>query len=503
MLNVQIIVKKQDKVIGACDAEMNHIAKFIVKYKNTRIQIRASFWYTVCSFLQKGISFIVVPIYTRLLTSEEYGNYSVFQSWVGIVSIFATLNLGAGVYTKAMVDYTDERDRYTSAMQGLGTVSVIVIFAIYMFFSDWVNSFLDINLMIAMMTIVNFLLSPSYGFWSTRQRVDYKYQAMVVMTLITSCLTPMVSIVLLIFSNLRADALIIGGLVVSAIEGLFFYIYYFHKGLCFFDRHYWKYALSFNLPLIPHYLSLVVLGQSDRIMVKYFCGSSDAGIYTLASQIGLILSTLVGAINGSRVPWTYEKMKNREYKKIRKISMPLVFVMEAMVIMIMLFLPELVWILGGEEYAQAMYIAPIITVSVLMTFLYDLFATVEFYYGYTKYVMVASTTGAILNLVLNYIFIPLYGYTAAAYTTVFCYFIFMIMHYVFMNFVKRKEGIADNIFDVKIIFLSLAVVFVMSVVCTLMFERTLVRIILFCMLSGIGFFMKKRIKSNLDMMKEK
>lgn len=482
---------------------MVHFAKLVAKYKSTHIQIRASFWYTVCSFLQKGISFIVVPIYARLLTSQEYGDYSVFQSWMGIVSIFATLNLGAGVYTKAMVDYTDERDRYTSAMQGLGTVIVVGIFIMYLSFSDRINSFLDITLIIAIMAIVNLLFSPSFGFWSTRQRVDYKYQAMIAMTLITSWLTPIVSIALLIFSDLRTDALIIGSLAVPAIEGLFFYIYFFYKGRCFFEWHYWKYALSFNLPLIPHYLSLVVLGQSDRIMVKYFCGSSDAGIYTLASQIGLILSILVGAINGSRVPWTYEKMKNREYEKIRKISILLVFVLEAMVIMTMLFLPELVWILGGKEYTQAMFITPIITVSVLMTFLYDLFATVEFYYGYTKYVMVASTAGAILNLVLNYVFIPLYGYTAAAYTTVFCYFIFIILHYIFMNSVKKKEGIEDSIFDVKIIFTSLTVIFVLSIVCSLMFEHLMIRVILFCLLLSVGFFKRKRIKSGFDMLKGK
>ena len=107
---------------------MNNIFK---KRKEMPIQAKASLWYTICNFFQKGISFVVVPIYIRLLTTAEYGEWSVFQSWRDILIIFASLNLYAGVYTRALIDKEDDRDRYTSAMQGLGTlisVGFLVVF---------------------------------------------------------------------------------------------------------------------------------------------------------------------------------------------------------------------------------------------------------------------------------------------------------------------------------------------------------------------------------------
>lgn len=62
--------------------------KALRKYKSLPVQVRASFWFLICSFLQKGIQVISTPIITRLLTTTEFGQYSVFDSWLKILTIF-------------------------------------------------------------------------------------------------------------------------------------------------------------------------------------------------------------------------------------------------------------------------------------------------------------------------------------------------------------------------------------------------------------------------------
>lgn len=74
--------------------------KLIQKYKTLPVQVRASAWFLICSFLQKGISMITTPIFTRLLTTQEYGEFNVFNSWLSIVTVFVTLNLYNGVFTR-------------------------------------------------------------------------------------------------------------------------------------------------------------------------------------------------------------------------------------------------------------------------------------------------------------------------------------------------------------------------------------------------------------------
>ena len=85
------------------------------------------------------------------------------------------------------------------------------------------------------------------------------------------------------------------------------------KGKTFYDKEYWIFALKFNIPLIPHYLSLIILGQSDRIMVQKMCGDGDAGVYGFGYQIASVMTVLIGSINGARVPWTYEQLRDKTY----------------------------------------------------------------------------------------------------------------------------------------------------------------------------------------------
>lgn len=450
------------------------------KYKSMAVQAKASIWYTICNFFQKGISFIVVPIYVRLLTTAEYGEWSVFQSWAGILIIFASLNLYAGVYTKTLVDMPDKnaRDRYTSSMQGLGTLITIGLLIVYFFTHQWCNRLLGLDTPFMLLLFLYFAVYPAFSFWGTRQRVEYRYRPMVAVTIIMSIMTPVVSIILIQYTDLRAKALILGFLSTQCAVGVVFYIYHFIKGKCFYDKEYWKYAAKFNIPLIPHYLSLIVLGQSDRIMIKHFCGDSDAGIYSFAYQIASAINVLISAINGSRVPWTYEQLKARVYDRLKRITNVLIVLMAGITLMICLISPEVIGILGTDDYAIAVYVIPVVTLGVYYTFVYDLYASVEFYFGATKYVMYASITGAVLNIILNAFFIPMFGFIAAAYTTLVCYMVFMLMHYVFSEKVLKEQQINEPVYDNQTVFLLSGLISVICLASMITFNYPVIRIAL-------------------------
>lgn len=77
---------------------MTKIKQFIKKYEKMPVVARASLWFVICGFMTRGVSLLTTPIFTRLLTTEQYGVYSVFNSWLEIVTIFASLKLGYGVH---------------------------------------------------------------------------------------------------------------------------------------------------------------------------------------------------------------------------------------------------------------------------------------------------------------------------------------------------------------------------------------------------------------------
>ena len=300
--------------------ETRHHIGLLDKYRKIPLEARAAGWYTVCNILQKGIQFLVIPIYIRLLSVAEYGKYTVFQSWKEILIVFTTLNLYSGIFTKAMVNHPDDRDRYTVSMQGLTTVISLLWLAIYMLFRRVGNAVLNTDSLTMCFVFLYSMLFPAQSFWSVRQRVENKYVSMVIATLLLSVMTPVVSVAFLQWTDLRELSVIWGYLLTQSLFGLFFYIYHFTKSTSFFHKKYWTDALKFNIPLIPHYLSLIVLGQADRIMIERYCGNEEAGIYSLAYQISQMLTVLVSAVNSVFVPWGYEKLRIKDVASLKRIS---------------------------------------------------------------------------------------------------------------------------------------------------------------------------------------
>lgn len=464
-------------------------------YYNLSKPRKAAIWYVACNILQKGIAFFVIPLYVRLLSTSEYGEYTIFQSWCNILIIFATLNLYCGVFTKAMVDYPDDRDRYTSSMQGLSTLVTAVMFCTFIVLQQWWEKYLEMDFTTTVLMFIYFMSFPAISFWAVRQRVENKYKAMVVVTLLQSMATPIISLYFLLYTELRANAVIWGFLLSQTLFGLTLYVQQFIKGRCFFHKGYWKHALKFNIPLIPHYLSLIILGQIDRILIGHFCGKDKAGIYGLAYQVSMIINVVVSGINGSFVPWVYEKFRTREFVYVKEQSNKLCVLVGLMTVLAMLITPEIIRVMGTEDYYIAIWIIPAVCLSVYFQFCYGLFGCVEFYYNATRYVMIATTAGASLSLIMNLLLLPRFGFLSAGYTSLTCYAVFMLMHYFFMKRVIKSQ-IGDNIiFDIRFIAWSCVLLLGIMIICLGLYSIPLLRYTFILFLLTILFVKRNQIKS--------
>lgn len=409
----------------------------IEKYKSLPVQVRASFWFLICSFLQKGISMITTPIFTRIMSTSDYGQYGVFNSWMGIVAIITALSLTGGVHAQGLIKYDQERDVFSSSLQGLTVTLLLVWFGIYITFHNFWNNLFSLSTvqMEAMFTII--WTTAIFGFWANEQRVTYSYRILVIVTLISSVLKPTVEIILVINSVDKATARIIGWLIVDLIAFSWMFVYQMRKGKVFFSSRFWRYALVFNIPLVPHYLSQTVLNGADRIMIQRMIGDSEAGIYNLAYSLALIMTLFNTALMQTVSPWMYQKIKDHKGKEIAPIAYVTLILIAAVNLVLILLAPEAVKIFAPQSYYEAIWVIPPIAMSAYFMYAYDLFAKFAFYYEKTFAIMIASVLGALLNIILNYVFIKIYGYMAAGYTTLICYLVFAIAHYLFMKKVCR------------------------------------------------------------------
>lgn len=426
-----------------------NLKKAFDKYHSLPVQARAAFWFLLCSFMQKGVSSITVPIFTRLLESTEFGQYNIFSSWLGIIGVFVSLNLYCGVYMQGLVKHEEKRDIYSSSLQGL-TITLIAGWSIvYLLFRSFWNTLFQLTTiqMIAMLAMI--WATAAFSFWASYQRVDFKYRKLVLATIAVSVAKPVAGIVFVLHAEDKVTAMILGTALVEVIGYSGFCISQMARGRKFFVSRFWKHALSFNLPLIPHYLSLIVLHSSDRIMIGRMAGESPAGIYSLAYSVASIMILFNTALVQTLEPWRYKKLKEGRPEKIAQIFAPSLLLIAGLNLFTIVLAPEIVALFAPPAYYDAIWVIPPVAMSVYFMFTYGYFAVFEFYYEKTKYVMWATTAGAVLNIALNCLFIPLCGYYVAGYTTLLCYIVYAGAHYYFMRRICRTELGGRKVYRMK------------------------------------------------------
>lgn len=408
---------------------------------------KASIAFFISSVITKGIAYITTPLYTRLLSAEEYGQVSVYLVWVQVLGIIAMFCLHYGVFNNGMLDHPNERDEYSFSMLILSNIITLCFSGIMLCLFPVIKEWLGMELPLLVLMLVLFAVQPAYNFWAARQRYELKYKWSVVWSVVSAILSPLVAILLILFSDgNRLYARIFGAEMTLIAIYIGFYVYLGCKAKGKINTKYWKEAFLFNLPLIPHYLSTYLLNSSDKLMISALVGDDAAAFYSVAYSVAAVVTIVWTAVNSSLIPYTYEKCKQRDYKAISNIVTPIFIVFAVACSFVIMLAPEVVAIMATTDYREAVYVIPPIVGGVFFQVHYNIYANVVYYYKKPKYVMAASVSAAILNIILNYIFIAKFGYLAAGYTTIFCYFIQSVLDYIAM-----RKVVGESVYNMKCI----------------------------------------------------
>ena len=432
-------------------------SKIKTKYSSMPVQVRASLWFLISTFMQKAVSVISTPIFTRLLTTQQYGEYNVFQSWMGIITVIVTLNLFLGVFLQGLVKFEHEAKIYASSMQGLTLALCSFWTVIYFIFHDFFNQLFELNTVQMSFMLIMIWTSAVFQFWSAEQRVNNKYRLLVGLTILVMIAQPAIGIVLVQLSDAayKATARIMGMVIVNIAAYTWCFFVQMRRGKKFFSKKYWLYALKFNLPLVPHYLSQTLLYGSDRIMISRYVSESAAGIYSLAYSVAVIMTMFNTAITQTMGPWMYRKIKERKPQDIAPIVYSAMLIIAAANLTLIMLAPEAISIFAPPEYSDAKWVIPPVALSVFFMFMYDMFASFQFYFEKSWFIMAASVFGAALNIGLNYLFLSPrwfnFGYVAAGYTTLICYILYALCHYLCMRWVCKKHMDGAKVYDAKVL----------------------------------------------------
>ena len=466
------------------------------KYKNAPITLKATIWYTICNMLQKIAAFLIIPFLTRILTTADYGYYTVFLSWLEIIEIFATMRMYSNGYVAGLIKYSEEEESYTCSVQFVTLITIVLCFAIFYSFADQVSNFLQIENKLICYMFFSFFATSSVGIWSSRQRVKNRYIMMVLITFFYSVLAPIASIIGAYLSDDKLEKVIEIRILTQFIISIPFFLMNIlgrNKSVV------WKYckgALAYNIPLVPYYLSMVVLNSSDRIMIKNIVGEAEAGIYGVAYSLSMVTSVFVGAVNLSLQPWVFNKLRANTPGNASRVMGCITCFIALMNLCVLVISPELIRIIASEKYVDAVWVMPPIVCSSLIMFIYQQFLNIHFYFVKTNIVFIASIIAAVSNIVLNYVFINLVGYIAAGYTTLISYFLIMIMYYLTMKKIAANESVDyRKYFNIPLIIGVMFIFACITVSITILYPYPGIRYIMIIVASFVLFFCRKKFFS--------
>lgn len=476
-----------------------NLYNLLQRYRKSSVTFKATVWYTVCNMLQKIAAFLIIPFLTRMLSTSDYGLYSVFLSWVDIIEILATMRMYSNGYVAGLVKNSDDQDKYTCSIQFITVLNIIICFGIFFIFSNQVSDLIQIDKNLIYYMFFSFFATASVGIWSSRQRVNNRYKLMVIVTLLYSVLAPVASIIGAYVSVNRLEAVIEVRVLTQFIIAIpFFLMNLLGKNKMIVWR-YCKDTLTYNLPLIPYYLSMVLLNSSDRIMIKAIVGETEAGIYSVAYSLSMAVFVFVGALNLSLQPWLFNKLKNSKPDGANEVISFSTCFIAALNICVLILSPELIKIISTDRYIDAIWTMPPIICSLLIIFIYQQFLNIHFYFGENKIVFITSIIAASLNLLLNYIFIRLIGYISAGYTTLISYSVIMLLYFITMKRIAEKNAINyKDYFNVPLILFITLLFACLSVFIMLLYPYPIIRYLIVVVAFLFYFVFHKRIIEFID-----
>lgn len=456
--------------------------------KNHSKALKAGLGYTIGNFLIKGINFLTLPVFSRILTNSEFGIYNIYLSYDAILSVVIGLAIHSSVRS-AHYEFEGETDGYTSSVSLIYIFNAVFLLTIALLLGQYFEPVLGISKLCIILLIPYSFGSALLSLFNERISLNYSYKKYIVISLVSTLLNISLSLILILtlFRGQKDLGRILGSSIAILCVGLFILFSFFKKARPSLSKKYMKFAVKYSIPIVPHGISQVILNQFDRIMISKICDIASVGIYSLAANVKQILTIITNSIASVWLTWFYAEMEGKNFAKIKAYATLLTFAFLILAIGLIAISPELILILGGRDYIQGKYVVIPMIVEAFILFVYAIIVPIEYYVKQTKYVMFGTIISAILNIILNYIFINIYGFYAAAYTTLFSYIIYLIIHIII-----SKTLFFDYIVSVKNLIVMLEILSVIAVFCTVFSNYFITRYIVCIVIIAILLFILRK-----------
>lgn len=452
---------------------------------------RAGIGYTIANILIRGIGFLTLPIFSRLLDTYDFGVYNVFIAYDSILFVVIGFALHSSLKS-ANWEFPKQIDDYVSSISLLYIANMVFLIVLVLIFGPFISSAIGFDSVVMACLVVHSFGTAITALYNNRVSLQYSYKKYMVVALASSLGNVLLSLVLIftVFYGQRYMGRILGATIVLAVLGAILVLCFWRAARPRVNLKYWSFGLKYSLPIVAHGLSQVVLAQFGRLMINYMVSTEAAGIYGLAANLMIIVTVLTDSVSTVWTTWFYETMEGEEADKATELKMladaelkqrsmtiqrragQLAQGFAIICIALMAITPEMIWVLGGDAYMDGAYCAFGMILSGYCVFIYNMIVAGEYYKQKTNYIMIGTILAAIINIILNLWAIQAFGYIAAAYTTLVSYMFYVVFHWII-----SKRVLSFAVLGLRQLLLAAMVLGLCAVMFALLFDYVFARIL--------------------------
>lgn len=403
---------------------------------------------TLSNFATKLLSFFLVPLYTSILTTAEYGEYDFISSTVGILVPILTINIYEAVLRYSMDSEADSKDVFSIGCRLCLIGNLLIILFLVC------NHFIVISSMIDKFSVYFFLIffaNSISGIVSSMARGLDKIKEISIASVVGSTLTITLNFLLLCKVKLGIDGYFLANIIGILSQIIFLFICM--KG--------WKYIsfssveqktnkemIHYSLPTIANSIAWWVNGLADRYIIIFFCGISANGVYSVASKIPSILNIFQNIFSQAFMLSAVKEFdKDDKDGFFRKIFSIYNFALVIVCSLIIFSDKILARYLYANDFYNAWRYVPFLTISIIFGSLSGYAGSIFAALKHSEYFAKCSGAGAIANICMNLVMVPILGGLGAAIATAISYWIVYVVSIIYLrrSMNVKLSLIKDNI----------------------------------------------------------
>lgn len=385
-------------------------------FKNT-------FIYTVLQLVNKGIPFLLLPVLTRFLSTEDYGIIAAYNTFVAVAAIFIGLSLPGAVSVNYFQQDRATLQKFIGNAFNILVVTTLLSALVIAVLQERITTEIELPAiwMYAAILVVFFqnLTGINLTLWRSEQRAKpFAYYEMALTTFNIA-----VSLLLIVGMSLHWEGRTAGTALAAIAFGLLSLYVLFRRDYVVFNISvvHIKDALKFGVPLIPHQAALWMRSGVDVFLITSLVDVTQTGLYSVGYQLGAVIGIIAHAFNNAYSPYLYQKLKNvSDVEKMRLVKFTYLYFV-AIVFLALILSALFAWMLPfflGESFQEANRYISWIALAYAFNGMYMMVVNYIFYVKKNHLIAMVTLPMSLLHVALSYYLITVFGAIGAAYASV-------------------------------------------------------------------------------------